>query len=114
MCFSQSSFFSNVTLLLLRRRYADYEWKLELLRRHRRMERNIEGKKSLADYGIVRRIHFIFERATRKFKGNLRMWTAWLKFCRDSGSKRQVSKAVTKALKIHPNAAFLWTYAAAW
>lgn len=95
-------------------RYAEYEWKLEQLRRLRRKERGITGKKSLADYGIVRRIHFVYERATRKFKGDLGMWTSWLKFCKDSHSSRQVSKVVTKALKIHPNSAFLWTYAAAW
>jgi hypothetical protein len=35
-------------------------------------------KKSLADYAIVRRIHFIFERAVRKFKTDLSLWTAWL------------------------------------
>jgi hypothetical protein len=95
-------------------RYYEYEWKLEQLRGLRRKERNIVGKRSLADYGIVRRIHFIFDRATRKFKGEMGMWMAWLKFCKDSDSKQQVSKVVTKALKLHPNAPYLWAYAAAW
>jgi hypothetical protein len=96
------------------RRYHEYEWNLEQLRRVRRKARAITGKRSLADYGIVRRIHFIFERATRKFKGELSVWAAWLDFCKASGSSRQVSKVVTKALKLHPSAPFLWTHAAAW
>ena len=50
------------------RRYVEYETRLEALRQHRRRERGITGKKSLADYCIPRRIHFIYERATRKFR----------------------------------------------
>lgn len=94
--------------------YYDYEWRLEQLRQIRRKQRAIAGKRSLADYGIVRRIHFIFDRATRKFKGDPSVWMAWLKFCRDSQSKRQVSKVITKALKLHPTAPYFWAYAAAW
>jgi hypothetical protein len=39
---------------------------------------------------------------------------SWLQFCKKSNSKRQVSKVVTKALKLHPTAPFFWAYAAAW
>lgn len=46
----------------------EYETRLEQLRLHRRKERGITGKKTLADYCIPRRIHFIYERATRKFR----------------------------------------------
>eukprot|EP00892_Ulva_mutabilis_P011884 jgi/Ulvmu1/9068/UM005_0161.1 len=95
-------------------RYYDYEWRLEQLRQLRRKQRAIAGKRSLADYGIVRRIHFIFDRATRKFKGDPGIWMSWLKFCKDSQSKRQVSKVITKALKLHPTAPYFWAYAAAW
>lgn len=56
----------------------------------------------------------MFDRATRKFKGDPAIWMAWLKFCKDSQSKRQVSKVITKALKLHPTAPYFWAYAAAW
>jgi U3 small nucleolar RNA-associated protein 6 len=95
-------------------RYYAHEWKLEQLRRLRQKARNITGARSLADYGIVRRIHFIFDRATRKFKGDMGIWMAWLKFCKDSNSRHQVSKVLAKALKLHPSAPYLWAYAAAW
>ncbi len=41
----------------------------------------------------MRRVHFIYERATRKFRGDLALWHAWLQFCKDSRSARQMSKA---------------------
>jgi U3 small nucleolar RNA-associated protein 6 len=84
------------------------------LRQLRRKAKAISGKRSLADYGIVRRIHFIYDRATRKFKGDVTIWMSWLQFCKQSNSKRQVSKVVTKALKLHPAASHFWAYAAAW
>lgn len=71
-------------------------------------------KRSLADYAIVRRIHFIFERAVRKFKSDVSLWTAWLEFCRASNSSRRLGRVVGRALQIHPTEPGLWVYAAAW
>ena len=82
-------------------RYVQYETKLEELRRLRKDSKALKGKKGLAEHAIVRRIHFIYERATRKFRGDLRLWSAWLDFCKDTGSKRklsQVHKPGTKCL----------------
>lgn len=73
-------------------RYAEYETKLEELRAHRKEIAGLKGKTTLADYAIVRRIHLIYERATRKFRGDLRVWLKWLHFCRSSGSTRQISR----------------------
>ncbi|DBA99850.1 hypothetical protein WJX77_002505 [Trebouxia sp. C0004] len=95
-------------------RYAEYETKLEELRAHRKAITGLKGKTTLADYAIVRRIHLIYERATRKFRGDLRVWLQWLHFCRSSGSTRQISRVLTKALQLHPAASGLWSYAAAW
>jgi U3 small nucleolar RNA-associated protein 6 len=73
----------------------DYETKLEELRRLRKDAHGLgDGRKrSLADHAIVRRVHFIFQRATRKFRGDLALWAAWLQFCRDTGSARKLSQA---------------------
>jgi U3 small nucleolar RNA-associated protein 6 len=95
-------------------RYIDYENKLEKLRQLRRKQRNIDGPSTLADHCIVRRTHFIFERALRKFRGDLALWSRWLKFCQESKSTRQMSRVLTRALQLHPNCDSLWTYAAAW
>ena len=69
-----------------------YETKLEELRRLRKDSKALKGKKGLAEHAIVRRIHFIYERATRKFRGDLRLWSAWLEFCKETGSKRKLSQ----------------------
>lgn len=75
-----------------------YERKLEELRRLRKESRVLKGKKSLAESAIIRRIHFIYERATRKFRGDLRLWSAWLEFCKASNSKRRLSQVVLTPL----------------
>lgn len=95
-------------------RYIEYETNLEKLRQVRRKERNIKGKPSLADHCIVRRIHFIYERALRKFRGDLNLWAQWIRFCQASKSSRQMSRVLLRALQLHPSCAALWTYAAAW
>ncbi|WIA28100.1 hypothetical protein OEZ86_010682 [Tetradesmus obliquus] len=96
-------------------RYIEYESKLEELRQHRRKGLDTGGKKkSLADYAIVRRIHFIFERTVRRFRSDLALWTAWLEFCRASSSNRRLGRVVGRALQVHPTEPGLWVYAAAW
>lgn len=62
----------------------------------------------------MKRVHFIFERAVRKFKRDLSIWTRWLEFCRATRSNRRLSRVAARALQLHPNAPGLWTYAAAW
>lgn len=58
----------------------------------RKKLRRLHGKPSLADHAGVRRVHFIFERATRKFAGDLGLWSRWLAYCRASGSTRRTSR----------------------
>lgn len=95
-------------------RYIEYEGALERLRQLRRKQRAVAGPSSLADHCIVRRTHFIYERMLRKFRGDLTLWARWLRFCQRSGSGRQMSRVLTKALQLHSTCAALWTHAAAW
>ena len=50
-------------------RYIEYEKQVEALRVARKRSRKLDGKPSLADHAGVRRVHFVFERATRKVPG---------------------------------------------
>ncbi|KAI3438077.1 hypothetical protein D9Q98_000519 [Chlorella vulgaris] len=95
-------------------RYIAYESQLDELREARRISRAISGKRGLAEWCITRRVHFIYERATRKFRGDLGLWSRWLRFCHAKRSSRQMSRTLTKALALHSGCAALWTYAAAW
>lgn len=95
-------------------KYIEYECKLDRLRILRKKERKIEGKENIASSCFVRRVHFIFERALRKFKGDLSLWKAWVDYCRESGSSRQASKVLAQAVQLHPTCSALWVQAAAW
>lgn len=95
-------------------RYIEYEKQVEALRVARRKSRKLHGKTSLSDHAGVRRVHFIFERATRKFPSDLSFWTLWLQYCRETKSVKRVSRVLTKALQFHPTSAGLWSHAAAW
>jgi U3 small nucleolar RNA-associated protein 6 len=95
-------------------KYIEYECKLDRLRILRKKEKKIEGKESIASSCFIRRVHFIFERALRKFKGDLSLWKAWVDYCRESGSGRQASKVLARAVQLHPTCSALWVQAAAW
>lgn len=68
----------------------------------------------MSDYSIVRRIHFIYERALRKFKSDFQLWWEWIDFCKSTKSSKQLSKVITKALQRHSTVAALWLEASAW
>eukprot|EP00198_Chlamydomonas_reinhardtii_P001190 XP_001690525.1 predicted protein [Chlamydomonas reinhardtii] len=88
--------------------------KLEELRQARKAKKHIKGKKGLAEVAIVRRIHFIFERAGRKFRSDLSLWLRWIEVCKRYKSIKQLSKVITKALSRHSTVSALWIEAARW
>ncbi|KAG2501138.1 hypothetical protein HYH03_000955 [Edaphochlamys debaryana] len=103
-------------------RYIEFEAKLEELRKYRKQQQGLKTKgdkkakkkQSLADVAIVRRIHFIYERAGRKFRGDLSLWLRWIEACKRYKSAKQLSKVVTKALQRHSAVPELWIEAAKW
>jgi len=97
-------------------RYIEYERAVaELVRSRRRaMAPADRPKKSIADRAGDRRVHFIFTRACRKFRGDLSLWSAWLEFCAASGSRRRGGKVAASALALHSREPALWAAAAAW
>jgi U3 small nucleolar RNA-associated protein 6 len=66
--------------------------KLEELRQARKHKLRVKGKKGLAEVCIVRRIHFIFERASRKFRSDITLWLRWIEVCKQYKSTKQLSK----------------------
>ena len=71
----------------------EYETGLEEVLKLRKAAYGIKAAPGRAELGGVRRCHVVFERATKKYKGDLRLWLAWMDFCKASGSTRQMSKA---------------------
>lgn len=50
------------------------------------------NKVSLSDYAGVRRIYFVFERALRKFKGDVALWLQYIEFAKGNGANRTLGK----------------------
>lgn len=57
----------------------------------------LTDKKGLVEIAALRRIHFIYERCTRKFKADLDLWLRWIAFCKASKSNKQMSKVGGRA-----------------
>ena len=116
-------------------RYVNYEASLNKLRRHRvassalasgengflpgsnSHEEHAAGvKKLLGGHTFLRRIHFIYQRALNKFRGNVELWMRYFAFCRAGPGHggRILARALARALRLHPRIPGLWAYAASW
>ena len=62
-------------------RYLAYEHDLEATRKARKEAMKVE-KKSLHDFAIQKRIHFIFDRMVKKFHGDVSLWLQYIAYCR--------------------------------
>lgn len=89
-------------------RYAEYEMNLESLRK-KRVKRL--GVKTTNHTG-QRRIFFVLDRATRKFRGDIGLWMQYVAYARKQKSNKRVSQILTTVLRLHPTKAELWIYAA--
>ncbi|KAI0702990.1 hypothetical protein C8T65DRAFT_741470 [Cerioporus squamosus] len=90
-------------------RYAAYEMGLEALRR-RRVERMEMAKAppSISDYALVRRQFQIFERALKKFKGDVGLWLQYIQVAKKEGARALVGRITARALQLHPNVPALY------
>lgn len=89
-------------------RYAEYEINLDSLRRKRAKRLGIKNN----NHSGPRRIFFIFDRATRKFHGDIKLWMQYIGFARKQKSSKKLSEIITSVLRLHPTKPELWIYAA--
>ena len=50
----------------------------------------------MSDFAGVRRIHFIFDRGLRKFKGDVRFWLQYIDFAHRAGSTHALGRILAK------------------
>ncbi|KAL2923067.1 U3 small nucleolar RNA-associated protein 6-like protein [Bienertia sinuspersici] len=101
--------------------YIEYEKQLDRLRtlRKKSISRQLKDKgnkklkKSLSDFGGVRRIIEIYRIATSRFKGDLELWFQYLEFCKEKNNGR-MKKVLAQMIRFHPKVPAVWIYAAAW
>ncbi|EIW83286.1 hypothetical protein CONPUDRAFT_101998 [Coniophora puteana RWD-64-598 SS2] len=94
-------------------RYAAYEMSLEQLRR-KRVERLKIPKSlhSISDYALVRRQFQIFERALKRFKGDVGLWIQYIEVAKREGARALVGRITARALQLHPTTPSLYIMAA--
>jgi U3 small nucleolar RNA-associated protein 6 len=90
--------------------YIAYEIQLELLRSKR--AKRLKIKKS--DPTIVKRIHYLYQRALAKFKFNESLWVKYFEFAKQANSTRLLGKIFAQAIRLHPKKPIFWIMAAAW
>lgn len=104
-------------------RYVEYEMNLELLRQKRtrkltrKIHKNSETMKQDWTNGnnpIMRRIHFIFDRAVTKFKGDVDLWRHYIDFAKSTGAKKALSRIYSRCTQLLPRETEFWIDASLW
>ncbi|KAK9314288.1 U3 small nucleolar RNA-associated protein 6-domain-containing protein [Lipomyces starkeyi] len=95
-------------------KYAEFEMNLDLLRKKRiqRLSGNGEKGASVSTWSGQQRIFFIFERATRKFKGDISLWMQYISYARQQKARHLLNKILKNVLRLHPTKPELWVLAA--
>ena len=83
-------------------KYIEYEMNVEQLRKQRKIERGLKLKNTPSEYAIVRRLHFTFQRALQKFKGDIRLWVQYFDFCVQTDSRKILARTYAQAIQYHP------------
>jgi len=89
-------------------RYAEYEMNVDSLR-VKRVKRL--GIKATAHSG-QRKIFNIFDRATKKFHGDVALWLQYAEYARAQKANKKLTRIFTDMLRMHPTRPELWIYAA--
>jgi len=95
-------------------RYIEYEMTFERLLKSRRERLGIVKGKGTGKFSCVKHIHFIFDRAVKKFRGDIDLWLEWIAYAKMEMSSKVLSKVFARALQLHPRNAKLWVHAAAY
>lgn len=97
-------------------KYTDFEINLEKLRRKRfdrlRQADLVDLKPSISDWAGFRRIVFTFDRAVRKYPGDLDLWARYLRFVKEKDAVKVVYRVYAKLLLLQPRNTDAWLLAA--
>lgn len=81
---------------------------LEALRQKRIKRLNVKN----AGFTGQRRIFFILDRGTRKFKDDIGLWMQYIEHARKQKSSKKLAQIFTSVLRLHPAKPELWIFAA--
>lgn len=97
-------------------KYADFEINLEKLRIKRfarlRETDHVDTAPSISDWAGFRKVIFVFDRAVRRFSGDLDIWTKYLQFVKEKDAIKVVYRVYAKLLLLQPRNVDAWLSAA--
>jgi U3 small nucleolar RNA-associated protein 6 len=89
-------------------RYATYEMNLDSLRKKRCKRLGVKS----TTFSGQRTLFFIFDRATKKFPGDLGLWMQYINYCQREKANKKLARVFTDVLRLKPREWNLWILAA--
>ncbi|KAJ3139073.1 U3 snoRNP protein [Physocladia obscura] len=101
-------------------KYIEYEINIERLRKKRKHRLGLDidqkasnpgheeiiGKKllgfTLSDYSITQRINHLYQKALKKFQGDVNLWIQYFEWAKSMGSSNILGRSFAKAIQLHP------------
>ena len=97
-------------------KYSDFEINLEKLRakRYSRLKKagTLDTKPSISDWAGFRRIIFVFDRAVKRFPGDIGLWAKYIQFVKEKDAVKVVYRVYAKLLLLQPRNVEAWLSAA--
>lgn len=97
-------------------KYSEFEMNLEKLRLKRYLRLSsaemIDTKPSISDGAGFRRIAFVFDRAIRRYPGDLDIWSKYIQFVKEKDAVKVVYRVYAKLLLLQPRNVDAWLSAA--
>jgi U3 small nucleolar RNA-associated protein 6 len=88
-------------------RYIEFEKNVDALRRKRIKRMGVKSSGS-----GQKTIFFLYNRAVRKFSGDLDLWMQYIDFTRKEKAFKKLNEIFTSVVRLHPTKPGLWIYAA--
>ncbi|KAF2661542.1 hypothetical protein K491DRAFT_586950 [Lophiostoma macrostomum CBS 122681] len=88
-------------------RYIEFEQNVDALRRKRIRRLGVKSTGS-----GQRTVFFLYNRAVRKFSGDLDLWFQYIKFAKREKAFKKLNEILTSVVRLHPTNPEIWIYAA--
>lgn len=92
-------------------RYLSYEHNLAALARKRILRKGLKNASQTHARNAQRREFALLQRGTKKFHGDLALWTQYLEACRKAGAHKRHERVLTEVLRLFPKRPEVWRYA---
>jgi len=69
---------------------------------------------TLSDYSILRHVHSLYNRALKRFPGDVELWVQYLEWAQKSSNSKLLGKVFPRVISLHPTKDIFWVMAASW